>query len=371
MRVQITRDEIEKKKHLVNDFFSQDIRDTTERVKVAEACGGNLTKRHTFISVHEFYRELTGDKDLTFNIAEAMDTTISTAILIEGMQTRMLYSYNHAGAYKDWERIVRISPKKNFKKNEAIGAAGFTGYATKTKSSAFATITETGATKEEYSLLIRGGMFNLSYEDILNDDIDYVAGLPGRLGLYAARQVSAYMWNLVTSNPTLAADSISVFDNATHANYLTDALADASLSTAIGLLQAQTHPNSTDKLLTIPRYLATSVNNSQRKTAYELTTRAYGANNTVASFAQAMDIIPIVNPHTTDTTDWYLFGDPNETPVIEAGFLFGNTEPEITPAMSAGVGDWFSKLDAQFQVQHCYNATWVSYKGAVGAIVAD
>lgn len=376
-RIDVTTDGVDKIRQLVNDFYFQDIRGVGERTRVSEAIGADrvISKRESAITPQMLYRALTGDSNLSFDsakvrVSEAMDTTLAAAILVEGMNTRLLYSFNLNPDYQTWQRVVRIVTKQNFKTNEAIVSGGFTGYATKNKGSAYATITETGATKETYAILERGGIFSISYPDIINDDIDYMAGLPARLGDYAARMLSAFMWNLVTSNPTLATDSKAVF-HTDHGNLLTDALASGSLETAIGYLIAQAYPNSTDKMGLVAKTLVTSQSVAQRKTAYELTENAYGATNAVATFLQRLGITPTVNPHTADVTDWYVFADPAVVPIIEAGFFNGRIEPEIQSSMIQGVGDWWTKRDAQFRIAHDYNAAWVSYQGAVAAVVAN
>jgi hypothetical protein len=377
-RPEVTKDGTDKFRTMVNDFFHFDIRDTSVRAQVAESLkdkGGLSPHAGRAIAPSRIFEAITGVRaedaysySTYASISEAMDSTLATAILVNGMQNRMLYEFNLSPLFRTWRNICRVGAKFNFKTNEVMVAGGFTGYATVAKGDDYGAITETGLTKETYAIIKRGGIFDLSLEDIRNDDVDYVAGLPGRLGRYASRMLSAYVWAFVTANAALS-DGDALF-HANHNNLVGAALDATSLATAIGYLQGQGQPNSTDKLGTLPKYLATPIAPAMQKTAYELTQNAYGTNNAVATWAQNLGISPIVNPHSTATDYWWLFGDPMDIPIIEMSFLDGREEPEIQSAQTEGVGTWFSAHKAQFRIFHAYNGAVATYKGAVGGKIA-
>lgn len=369
--VRITKDNADNLKSAVIDFFFQNVNDNSIRKDIREARGLPITveRRGTIRSLKDLYRLLSNDTNLTFgmDIAEAMDTGLATTLLTYGMQHRMLYEFQMSTMYQSFRSICNIIPRFDFKKNETVTTGGFANFATVPKSNTYPTLTQSGSSVENYTLIKRGGIFGIALEDIRNDDVNLVTTTPRDLGRYAARMLSAYVWALVTANGNLSDGEALISD--AHNNKLTAALSSTTLKQAIGKLQAQTYPNSTDVMSTRPANLILSIDPSQQETGYQLITPAYGLNNAVASWTQKQGMGIIVNPHTTDTDDFYVVGDPNEISLIELAFLDGMEEPQIQNAQTEGVGAWFTQHEAQWRIFHAYNGAWTGYRGIVGSLV--
>lgn len=376
-RPQIVRTQESKLEQAVNDFFFQDVREHDRRVKVCESMGSGFISRDiagSNFSLRELFRMLVPGLDPTrsfsgqTNVAEAMDTVLATVLLTNGINARIAFEYKNASVYDGYRDFVDIVNHTDYQTKTAMAYGGFTGFADVAKAQPYQAITESGATAETYAIVKKGGILDIAEEDIRNDNIGHVSSLPRRLSDYARRKKNAFCFGLLTSNPTLASDSTAVFA-AGHNNLMYDALAIESLKTAVGMLQGQTHPNSTDKLMSRPAILISSFDPTQQSDAHDLTKNAYGQSNTVANWLQSMNIKVLVNPHTTDTDDWYLLADKNEAPIIELGLLDGREMPEVLSANTAGVGTLFTHDVVQFRVKEAYNGTVVGFKGAVASIV--
>lgn len=372
--VAITADASDKLQEATNGFFFQDIPDMGQRRKVRESYGNIISEnpKGQVGSFRELFRMLFPNLDPSrslIGVTEAMDTALATKLLTNGINARLAYEYALASAYESWRSFCNVVPVYDYQTKTAMTYGGFSGWSTNvTKSTDFPDLTDTGSQAEQYAVTRKGGILTISEIDIRNDNVGYVLALPRRLANEAKRRLSAMAWALITANPTMATDSVAVF-NAAHSNLMTDPLADAALSLAIGMLQAQTHPNATDKLVTRPAFLATSADMTQQKAAYGLITPAAAQLNDVASFSQAFGIKPLVNPHTTDTDDWYLFGDKNEIGIVEIGMLDGQETPEVATSQLEGVGAWFLAGDAKWRVKQAYSGNIVDYRGVVASLV--
>jgi len=362
-RVKVTKDEADNLRRIVNDFFSQNSGDSAERTAIREAQGDIISKHESDIqvrSVKGLFEKLLGITDFSLDgladIAEAMDTTLANRLLVEGMNTRTVYRYRNSPAFMTWKSFTRITPKFDFKTNEAVGMGGFSGFGDIDSAGAgtgYPTITEVGAAAETYAILLKGGIFTLSIKHIRNDDVEYMAGMPDRLGDLAARVNSYFAWNMLRSSNALSDGKALV--HADHNNSMTDALAEAALETAVGMMMGQQYPNSTDPMVTIPKYLWTSISIAQQKTAASLVTPGYGMANNTPTFMQDFGIQRIINPHEQDLDVWGVHADPTTNPVLEIGFLDGKQNPTIIAADKDGIGRMFTHAEAQYKIVHDYN----------------
>lgn len=372
----VLKDATEKVQEAVYDFFFQNVTDASVRKQVREAENILITP-HARGTVRSFkalfgmlFPGLDPALDLAgqFSVAEAMDSALATKLLTNGINAKLMYRYGLAGAYEAFRAIINPVPQFDYQTKSAMAYGGFSGWGDVSASADYNALTDSGLTSESYTIVKKGGLIGIAEEHIRNDNVGYIAALPDRLADEAKRRLSAFVWNLVTSNPTLSSDSTAVFA-AGHANLLNVALSSTALRDAIGKLQAQQHPNSTDRLMSRPAFLAVSFDPTQQEMAYKLVTVAADQNNSTPAWAQSQRIQVIVNPHTSDVNDWYLFGDKAEIGIIELGLLDGNEVPEVAVSQMEGVGAWFTKGEAQWRVKHAYSGTWVSHRGSVGSIV--
>lgn len=186
-----------------------------------------------------------------------------------------------------------------------------------------------------------GRTFSLSRKAIINDDLNQLRDRPAAMGRAAARSVARSIVNTLESNPN-AYDGTALF-HSSHANLLTSTdapLSEDNLAKGSNLMRVQTDANGLrlalrPRIAVIPPQLELTMRRILNSTAVPQPygsgsvdgtniTHGRGGTNVLAG---AVDYI--VEDYLTDVNDWYLFADPQEAPVLGAGFLNGKDTPDI------------------------------------------
>lgn len=174
-------------------------------------------------------------------------------------------------------------------------------------------------------------MLGITRQDMINDDLNVLTGVPRGLGRGGAMALLHAFWTEFMDN--------SAFFAAGNNNLTAGALGLTGLATAVAKFGKQTDENG-DYVLATPRYLV--VPTELEPTAMDLYsqlnlvgggTTTFGQNRYVGKYQ------PISSPYLSDTrftgnstTAYYLIADPNDIPVIEVVFLDGQETPTVETA---------------------------------------
>jgi hypothetical protein len=202
---------------------------------------------------------------------------------------------------------------------------------------------------------------------IVNDDLGAIRKIPVRMGQAAARTIYEFVFDLIITNPVMDYDNLALFDAQHGGNLLATALDSTAFANARNIMKAQTELSSGKKIGINPRYLL--IPSELDKTAYELTTTAYGLSNPVPAFHQTWKVEPITIAHTQDTDNWFMVADPYENPTIEIGFLHGKEEPELFVSDLPTQGSYFTNDQIRYKIRHEYDGDVLDHRSFVGAIV--
>ncbi len=194
----------------------------------------------------------------------------------------------------------------------------------------YATTIDRGVT---LSLAKYGRLFAITWEAIINDDMDVLSRVPRRMGGAAKRTIGNLAYAVLTGNPTMG-DGVALFHTG-HKNLATgggSALSEASLQAARLAMRKQADPSGAATAINIaPRYLIVPA--ALESTARELMTSVSklgqdnpSIRNPVAGMAEV-----VVDPRldAASTTAWYLAGDPNIYDTVEVSYLDGHRGPEM------------------------------------------
>lgn len=185
-----------------------------------------------------------------------------------------------------------------------------------------------GDSAEQYVVGKWGQIISLTWETIINDDLDAFDRLPMAMGQEAAQVESDVIWAIMLGNPNMS-DGTALF-NANHGN-----LAAAGADIGIASLQAGRTRMRTQKapkgrfLNTTPSFLL--VGPLKEQVANQFTSANYVATkNSDINPEYNRSLTPIVEPRITDTT-WFLSADPNAQAVdtIEYAYLAGHEGVQI------------------------------------------
>ncbi|MGA2669629.1 MAG: hypothetical protein ABSF32_12065 [Ignavibacteria bacterium] len=327
-------------------------------------------------SVKEWYRSVTGDYHVTGMkqngrgvLSEALITTDFASIFKNALNKSMVKEYNFSAYNESWRKLVsEIVPRQDFKTNTVARMGGYANLPVVNENAAYTAAASPTDEEITYNIRKRGYLETITREMIVNDDLGAIRKIPIRMGQAAARTIYEFVFDLIITNPVMDYDGVALFHASHGGNLLTAALSDISFSNARSIMRNQTELDSGKKIGIKPKYLL--VPGDLDKTAYELTTTAFGLNNPVPAFHQTWQIEPITIAHTTDANNWYLLADPMEYPTIEIGFLHGMEEPELFVSDLPTQGSYFTNDQIRYKIRHEYDGDVLDHRSFVGAIVA-
>jgi len=325
-------------------------------------------------SVKEWYRNLTGDFNVTGIrqskglLSEALVTTDFASIFKNALNKSMVMEYRFSAYNDNWRKLVsEIVPRQDFKTNTVTRMGGYGNLPVVAENDPYTAADSPSDEEITYAIRKRGYIETITREMIVNDDLGAIRKIPIRMGQAAGRTIYEFVFDLITSNPVMDYDGVALFHANHGGNLLAAALDAASLANARSVMRSQTELDSGKKIGIKPKYLLVPA--ELDKTAYELTTIAYGLNNPVPEFHQTWQIEPITIAHTTDADNWYLVSDPMEFPTIEIGFLHGREEPELFVSDLPTQGSYFTNDQIKFKIRHEYDGDVLDHRSFVGSIV--
>lgn len=348
-------------------------------VGVAE---GTEAEVPAFRGLREAYIEWTGDRDLT-QIAESTygaDQT-STSPFTVGMGTALHRRLRKAYANADFgamKLVSTIQAVNDFKTHNIIGIGGFGGLTTVAEETIYTALT---VPAEEYATLAvtkKGNIIAVTWESIVNDDLGITLRHTDRLGLAAKRTLEAAIFALFTANSgqgaTLTIDSNAWFkSDSAHGNYGTTALGYASILASEALIAAQTEATSGYKLGIEPSQGGYVIGHRALRSTWNELTRGSlkpgTANNDGNALAWSPDQF-VVDPFTSDQTNWYMQANPQQWEAIVLAFLFGKQEPELLVADAANAYAMWTADCIEYKVRHVWGLSVVDYRTAAGHVVA-
>ena len=203
----------------------------------------------------------------------------------------------------------------------------------------------------------RGGIASqITREMILNDNIGAIAEIPRELARAAGRTLyKAVMDQLAEGDTnTYGPDSVAIFAGG-HNNNGSTALSLSGLDIANKGMRDQTkYGSSSDVLgaankprfLVVPNDLEGLANRLVSPSAQVITqlTADTDTDQDVRRFAGAMEVI--VCDYWSDTNEYFLVADPDQSAGIVVAFLNGNEEPELFIQQDETVGETFT-MDVQ------------------------
>lgn len=248
-----------------------------------------------------------------------------------------------------------------------------------------------------YALYVKkyGRQYDISFEAIINDDLDALTDTPQRFAKAALRtEQYAVINQYADDDGTHAAGNL--YDKTTaneingSVNLLTIANLEGGLEAMAGWRDAGGSPIlNRAKYLVVPPALemtARQILTSAAKTWTESAgggAVAYPITNVVAQMGLELIVepwLPICDATNGDTA-WYLFADPGDIAALEAGYLRGHERPEICMKASDKVtvgggaitpmsGD-FATDNIFYRVRHCFGICELDWRATyAGGLVS-
>lgn len=184
--------------------------------------------------------------------------------------------------------------------------------------------------RANYTVAKYGGIYGVSLESQLNDDMGVLGAVAEKFGGGFAQTLDDFVFSTqIDDNPTIY-DAVALFHNGSHANDLgaSKALTHDTLEEAVVKLTSQTDPGGQPM---DQRPWALIVHPAQEFTAERLLNselRPGTQNNDKNAFRGKFPGGVIVSSRVTSGR-WYVMADPSQEETIELGFLGGREEPEL------------------------------------------
>lgn len=257
-------------------------------------------------------------------------TSSDFPVLIGGAVSRaVLRGYNETPeVFPDFTRPISVP---DFKKQSLVGLGHFIGIEEVPEGGEYkyGTFSDLG---QEVQLKKRGGLFSITDEAIINDDLSLFDAVPTKMGAAAKRSLGDSVFALLTANPVLA-DGVALF-HATHNNLLTaaaptTATVDAMIAKMALQKDAKGNPVRVPlKFILVPVGLGGIVRQIL-DSQFEI--GAAGAKNLTAPNYVRSRFVVIEDPRldANSLTAWYGVADPAVIDGIVIAYRNGNQEPKV------------------------------------------
>lgn len=222
--------------------------------------------------------------------------------------------------------------------------------------------------KESYKVEKYGKMFSVSWETVVNDDLDAISRIPQMHGVAARRLQNKKVYEVLTANEALA-DGVALFA-AGHSNLDSSGAVPsvAELNAAFQAMMTQTGLNSSVIINVQPRYIIVPAALSgsvlellQSTSPPAVGGSAVGTSGTANIYGPGgqRPLTAVVEPQLdgNSATAWYLAADPSQIDTVELSFLQGEESPVLE-------NEWdFSKDVYRYKIRQTFGVKAIDHRG--------
>jgi hypothetical protein len=336
---------------------------------------GNPAYRQALLEAARLYASvIKGSKRAALDFQEAMTTSDFQLLFGDILDRQILASYQQMPV--QWDQIARRGRVRDFRSVKRFTLDGGEAILDLVKEQSEYPAAALVDGSYEYAVKKYGRRIPLSWETLINDDLDAFSDIPQRLGNAARRSEERFATALYASstgpNSTFFSTAnknlleVSDVSAAGGSGFTTTALNITSLQAAFTRLAAQVDadgaPIYVDAVyLVVPPALevvARNIINASEILAANGGGDGTGNDQLRVSNWMRNRVTLIVNPWlpiidtTTGNSAWYLFANPNAgRPAMEVGFLIGHEVPELfqkSPNATRVGGSLIDPLDGDF-----------------------
>jgi hypothetical protein len=225
----------------------------------------------------------------------------------------------------------------------------------------FKRVDKSDVTPESYAVASYAGVFGITRQTLVNDDMGVFNDIAQQLSIQAAEFENQQLANLIVSNPVMS-DGNPLF-SAAHGNLAAagGAIADTTLTAARLALRMMTNQNS-QPISVEPKYLLSPA--TQETTAQKGLAAIYPTQTNYVNVFQ--DFVRLVVDsrldHLGQTLAWYLFADVAQVPVLEFSYLTGYEGPRVYTRVGFAGGSDIDGTEVLCQLD--YGCGVISWQGA-------
>lgn len=269
--------------------------------------------------------------------------------------------------FHQWRKVVSSSaPVKDFRTNRRVRVGGYGDLQTVAEQASYPALASPTDEEVTYSVSKRGGIEELTWEMIQNDDMGAIRMIPQRLARAAQRTLNAFVFGFLTGNAAIY-DGTALF-HASHSNTSANALAYDNVIAGVKAMGQQTFYGEAGVEAAAqarPRYLLhpTELLEEAFKVTQSSVKVVSGENSTQPSVINRLGLEPLWVPEFTDANNWFLVADPGLMDTIEIGFMDDMREPELFIEDNPSAGSGFSADKIRYKIRHVYGGAVLDYRG--------
>lgn len=340
------------------------------------------------MEIYQQFRALRGNQGLS----EALTTASFPLILSEYMHKQMIREYNLRQFL--WKLISRTINVTDFKNWRFLQLGEFANLEVVAEAGNYTDWDSAGPSEEEITFAIqkRGGYAEITWEMIINDELDRIKTFPGKMARASYRTLSAHVFGFLTGNVDYEDGNTNAISSAAHSNTGTNAYSYAEIQAMRKAMHLQTDldgvetgfararhvlcgPDLYDQIYSdlftdgIPYHTVTGepgfpadgvAADPQRSTTHQ----NQRAPNILRS-KYGLDLHEIMEFGTGETysDEYWLTADPSEIDMFVVAFLNGKEDPELFVQDLERVGTFFDAEKIRHKIRHIYEAECVDYRG--------
>ena len=294
-------------------------------------------------------------------IHAALSLTTDFPVIYENiMHKALLQAFRTAP--DTWSKFCKSGDLSDFRAHNRYRTGTFGKLPVLAEGATIADTTFDDATKETISAQEHAYIFRITFRMIVDDDMGAFLDIARGMGRAAKRSVEQDVYTALLSNATagpVMGDTFNLFNGANHGNVILGApVSVAHLGAMRALMARQMDPSGNDFLDLRPALmlcptemgdLARQVINSETDIAVQNSKAA----NPIRGFVEVVDTPRLSGP------DFYLLASPSDNPIMEVGFLKGNTEPEVT------MEDGFDTRSVHYRITYDYGVAAMEWRSGV------
>lgn len=221
--------------------------------------------------------------------------------------------------------------------------------------------------KTSYSVQKYGKQFTVSWETVINDDLDALSRIPAMHGNAARRLQNKKVYEVLTSNPTMS-DTYSLFSSshASGSNVSGGAAAPSvsTLNTGFEKMMLQKGVSSdailglTPAFLIVPAGYAATALEIVNSSSYAVSNGNEGIVN-IYGVNGVRPLQVVVEPLLTaaSSTNWFLAANTNQIDTVELAFLNGEESPVLTSEQD------FDTDTYKYNVRQTFGVAAIDWRG--------
>ncbi len=325
-----------------------------------------------------------------FLIREALTTADFPYLFGDVLDRQMLASYKAVPAV--WQSFVRKGTNNDFKVSRRFAITGGDQLLPEVQEKAEYLASDRKETYFNLQLKKYGRQFDISWESLVNDDMNALKDTPQRFAMAATRTEHRLVSNIYsgdTGGAALHAASGQLYGTLApeineSAALLTIGNLEAAVTAMASFLDINGEPiMNRARYLVVPpaleltgRAIITSAQKMWTQTTALAAPLDFPTTNVIAQYGLELIVdpyLPIVDPIAANgQTAWYLFANPADIAAIEVAHLRGYERPEICMKASDKVavggaaldpmgGDFISD-NVMYRVRHCFGVTRLDWR---------